>query len=40
MIERFLDGIEFALIASLVVFAAPLPDVGLGVRAGLVIAEP
>ena len=38
MIERFLDGIVFALFAGLVAFAAPIPDVEGNVRIGLAVA--
>lgn len=38
IIERFLDGIVFALFAGLVAFAAPIPDVEGNVRTGLAVA--
>jgi hypothetical protein len=38
VIERFLDGIVFALLAALVAFAAPLPSVEGSVRIGLAVA--
>jgi hypothetical protein len=37
-IERFLDGIVFALFAALVAFAAPIPNVDGELRAGLAAA--
>jgi hypothetical protein len=38
IIERFLDGIVFAMFAGLVAFAAPIPDVEGNVRTGLAVA--
>jgi hypothetical protein len=38
IIERFLDGIVFALFAGLVAFAAPIPDIEGEVRTGLAVA--
>jgi uncharacterized protein (TIRG00374 family) len=38
IIERFLDGIVFALFAVLVAFAAPIPDIEGNVRTGLAVA--
>jgi len=38
VIERFLDGIVFALFAGLVAFAAPIPDIEGNVRTGLAVA--